>query len=299
MTQRSHIIAKSAAGLLLTASTLVHGQSDAAAGPRSGYAPVDGLKMYYEIHGTGQPLILIHGGLGSTEMFAGIMPSLAKNHQVITVDLQGHGRTADIDRPMSFDGLADDIAALAKYLKIDKVDVMGYSFGGIVALRTAILHPGLVRKLVIVSAPFKRDGWYPEVLADMAQMGPGTAEQLKLTPMYQLYSRIAPKPEDWPRFLAKLGELSKKEYDWSAEVQAIKAPTLLVFGDADAVRTANAMRFFELLGGGLKDGRWDGSGMSNARLAILPGTTHYTILSSPMLVSYVTAFLDSAGTALK
>lgn len=297
MKRKSHIIEKSAVGILLTAATLVHSQPDAAS--RSGYAPVNGLQMYYEIHGTGQPLILIHGGLGATEMFAGIMPPLAKNHQVIAVDLQGHGRTADIDRPMSFDGLADDIAALAKYLKFDKVDVMGYSFGGIVALRTAILHPGLVRRLVILSAPFKRDGWYPEVLTDMAQMGPRTAEQLKQTPMYQLYARIAPRPEDWPRFLAKLGELSVKEYDWSAEVAAIKAPTLLVFGDADAVRAAHAVQFFELLGGGLKDGRWDGSGMSEARLAILPGTTHYTILSSPTLVSFVTTFLDSTGTASK
>jgi pimeloyl-ACP methyl ester carboxylesterase len=146
-------------------------------------------------------------------MFAGIMPLLAKNRQVIAVDLQGHGRTADIDRPMSFDAQADDIAAVANYLKIDKVDVIGYSFGGIVALRTAMLHPGLVRKLVIVSAPFKRDGWYPDVLAEMAPMGPGSADQLKQTPMYQVYTRIAPTPEDWPRFLAKMGAVSRKEYD--------------------------------------------------------------------------------------
>lgn len=295
-TQKNRFIARSTAGILFVASTLVHAQTDKMPAPTSGYAPVDGLKMYYEVRGAGQPLILIHGGLGSTGMFDEIMPSFARNRQVIAVDLQGHGRTADIDRPMNFDALADDIAAVASYLRIEKADVMGYSFGGVVALRTAIRHPSLVRKLVIVSAPFGRDGWYPEILANMAQMGPGSAEQMKKTPMYQLYARIAPRPEDWPRFLTKLGELSRKDYDWSKEVAAIKLPTLLVFGDSDAVRTAHAMQFFELLGGGQRDGGWDGSGMSDARFAILPRMTHYTILSSPTLVSFVTTFLDSTGT---
>jgi pimeloyl-ACP methyl ester carboxylesterase len=257
------------------------------------YASVNGLTLYYEIHGTGEPLILLHGGVGAIQMFGEVLPSLAQNRQVVAVDLQAHGRTADIDRPLSFELMADDIAALIKRLGIEEADVMGYSLGGGVALRTAIQHPEVVRKLVLVSTPFKRDGWYPEILAGMGQMGPQVAEPMKQTPMYQLYASIAPKLEDWPVLLTKLGALLRQDYDWSKEVAAIKAPTLLVVGDADSVRPAHAVAFFELLGGGKVDAGWDGSGMSNARLAILPATTHYNISSSPTLAAVVAPFLDA------
>ncbi len=281
------------AGILLAAAALAFAQVRPTTSVKTGYAPVNGLKLYYEIHGTGEPLILLHGGVGATEMFNPILPLLSNTRRVIAVDLQAHGRTADIDRPLSMEAMAGDIAALIKHLGIEKADVMGYSLGGGVALRTAIQHPGAVRKLVVVSTAFKRDGWYPEIVVGMAQMGPGAAEPMKRTPMYQMYARIAPKPEDWPVLLTKLGELLRKDYDWSKDVAAIQAPTLLVFGDADAVRTEHAVQFFELLGGGKKDGGWDGSGMSNARLAILPGLTHYSIFSSPMLATAVTPFLDA------
>jgi len=257
------------------------------------YASVNGLEMYYEIHGAGRPLILLHGGVGAIEMFGEVLPLLAEGRQVIAVDLQAHGRTADIDRPLSFESMADDIAALIKHLEIEEADLMGYSLGSGVALQTAIRHPEVVRKLVVVSTPFKRDGWYPEVLAGMGQMGPAAAEPMKQTPMYQLYASVAPKPEDWPVLLTKLGRMLGKDYDWSKEVAAMEAPTLNVVGDADSVRTAHAVEFFELLGGGKADGGWDGSGMSNARLAILPATTHYDIYFSPTLESTVTPFLDA------
>ncbi len=260
---------------------------------RGSYASVNGLNLYYEIHGTGEPLILLHGGVGAIQMFGEVLPSLAQNRRVVAVDLQAHGRTADIDRPLSFELMAGDIAALIKQLGIEEADVMGYSLGGGVALRTAIQHPEVVRKLVLVSTPFKRDGWYPEILAGMGQMGPQVAEPMKQTPMYQLYASIAPKPEDWPVLLTRLGDLLRQDYDWSNEVAAIKAPTLIVVGDADSVRTAHAVAFFELLGGGKVDGGWDGSGMSNARLAILPAMTHYNIYSSPQLSAVVAAFLDA------
>lgn len=263
---------------------------------QSGYAPVNGLHLYYEIYNaasTGVPLVLLHGGIGATGMFSEILPLLAKCRQVIAVDLQAHGRTADIDRPLSFDGMADDIAALIAHLGLARADVMGYSLGGGVALQTAIRHPGAVRKLVIVSAPFKRDGWYPEVLAGMNQMGREAAEPMKQSPIYETYARLAPRPEDWPVLLTKLGDLLRQPYDWSDDVKNIQSPTLFVIGDADSIRPAHAVEFFELLGGGKADGGWDGSGMSRSRLAILPAATHYAIFNSPMLASAVTPFLDA------
>src|SRR5215207_421424 len=206
-------------------------------GSKGNYAEVNGLEMYYEIHGTGEPLILLHGGVGAIEMFGEVLPLLAEGRQVIAADLQAHGRTADIDRPLSFESMADDIAALIEHLGFEKADVMGYSLGGGVALQTAIRHPEVVRKLVVVSTPFKRDGWYPEILAGMEQMGPEAAEPMKQTPMYQLYASVAPKPEDWPVLLTKLGQLLGQDYDWSEEVAAIEVPTMIVVGDADSVRT--------------------------------------------------------------
>jgi len=261
--------------------------------PRTGYARVNGLNVYYEIHGTGESLILLHGGLGATDMVGGLLSLLANGRQVIAVDLQAHGRTADIDRPLSYEAMANDIAALMPVLGIERADFMGYSLGAGVALRTAIQHPDVVRKLVVVSTVCKRDGWYSESLAAMAQMGPATAEMIKQSPIYELYARVAPKPEDWPVLVTKVGDLLRKDFDWSNEVTAIRAPTLLVFGDADSVRIAHAVEFFGLLGGGKKDVGWDGSGMSDARLAILPGVTHYTIFCSPALATTVIPFLDA------
>ncbi len=259
--------------------------------PKGDYAEVNGLDMYYEIHGSGEPVILLHGGVGAIEMFGGVLPLLAEGRRVVAVDLQAHGRTADIDRPLSYKSMADDIGALIEHVGFEKADVMGYSLGGGVALQTAIRHPEAVRKLVLVSTPFERDGWYPEVLAGMGQMGPEAAEPMKQTPMYQLYATVAPRPEDWPVLLTKLGRLLGRDYDWSEDVEAIEAPTMVVVGDADSVRTSHAVEFFELLGGGKADAGWDGSGMPNARLAILPATTHYDIFSSPALASTVAPFL--------
>ena len=176
---------------------------------------------------------------------------------------------------------------------------MGYSLGGGVALRTAIQHPELVRKLVIVSTPFSQDGWYPEIVASMAQMSGAAAEFMKESPMYQEYTRVAPRPEDFPVLLDKIGDMLRHSYDWSDDVAALKMPTLLVFGDADSIPPAYCARFFELLGGGKTDGGWDGSGMSSARLAILPGATHYNIFFSPMLVSIVRPFLDASPPAMR
>ncbi len=267
--------------------------ASALSAPDSGYALVNGLRMYYEARGSGPPLVLLHGGLGAIEMYAPILPVLSASHRVIAVDLQAHGRTADIDRPLRLELMADDVAALIRQLGLAKADLMGYSLGGGVALQTAIRHPQLVGRLVLVSTPFKRDGWYPEILAGMAQMGAQAAEPMKQTPIYQLYSAIAPRPQDWPVLLAKMGELLKQDYDWSSEVRALEMPVLIVAGDADAVRLAHVVEFFGLLGGGQRDAGWDGSGRPKAQLAILPGASHYDIFGRPELASVALRFLDA------
>jgi pimeloyl-ACP methyl ester carboxylesterase len=256
------------------------------------YADVNGIKLYYEVHGAGRPLILLHGGLGAIEMFGPNLPALAAVRKVIALDLQGHGRTADIDRPLSHELMAGDIAALIKRLGLERPDIMGYSLGGDVALLTAIRHPETVGKLVVVSTPFRRSAFYPEILAQQAQVNAQAAEGMKQTPMYALYSRIAPRPQDWPKLLEKIGEAMKKDFDYSKEIPGIKARTLIVAGDADIFPPAHAVEMFGLLGGGTRDGGWDGSGRPASRLAILPGLTHYTIFSAPVLASTVIPFLE-------
>jgi pimeloyl-ACP methyl ester carboxylesterase len=260
---------------------------------KTGYADVNGLHMYYEVYGKGQPLILLHGGFGYTGMFSEIMPTLSANRQVIAVDMQAHGRTADIDRPMSFEALSEDVVALIKYFKFEKADIMGYSIGGGVALYTVIKHPELVRKAVIVSAPFKRKGEYPDLLAQQDQMGPQAAEFLKQLPIYPAYAKLAPKPEDWPRLVTKLAQLIQKDYDWSADVKNIKTPLLLICGDADLYPPSHAAEFFALLGGGQKDAGWDGKGRPQSQLAILPNSTHYNIFMNPALATTADNFLNS------
>jgi pimeloyl-ACP methyl ester carboxylesterase len=189
--------------------------------------------------------------------------------------------------------MADDIAALVEHLGLGQADVMGYSLGGLVALRTAIQHPQLVRRLVLVSIPFRRDGSHPEVVAAMDQMTPEIADVLKQSPLYERYSRLAPRPQDWPVLIAKTSELVKYDYDWTTETEKLETPTMLVFADADSVRPAHIVEFYGLLGGGLRDAGWDGSARPTARLAILPGTTHYDIYAAPGLAPAVTAFLDA------
>jgi pimeloyl-ACP methyl ester carboxylesterase len=290
---RKRFVTSLTAGIMLAAFSPAIAQNNTPT-VETGYAPVNGLNLYYEIRGTGEPLILLHGGVVGITMFGPNLTALAEKRKVIAVELQGHGHTADIDRPLSYEAMADDIAALIKHLKIDRADVMGYSLGGGVALQTAIRHPELVRKLVVVSAPFRRDGFYPEVLAAMAQMGPAAAESMKQSPLSQLYPNV-----NWARLFTKLGDLLRKDYDWSKEVAAIKSQTMIVFADADAVRPAHIVEFFGLLGGGHKDAGFDGSGRPVAQLAILPGLTHYNISSSLALATAVTPFLDAPMPATK
>jgi pimeloyl-ACP methyl ester carboxylesterase len=254
-------------------------------------ASVNGVRLAYQESGAGSPLVLLHGGFGALEMFGPNVDALAKAHRVIGVDLQSHGRSPATARVMTFEAMADDIAALIAELGIGRAAVMGFSLGGGVALRTAIQHPEVVDRLVLVSTVFKRRGWYPEMTSAMDSMGPHIAEPFKQTPMYQDYERIAPNKEDWPVLVEQVTTLMKKDYDWSADVARLTMPVMLVAGDADGMPPSHAVAFFELLGGGKRDASWDMSGMTHHRLAILPGVTHYDMNVRPELAQAVLPFL--------
>jgi pimeloyl-ACP methyl ester carboxylesterase len=260
------------------------------------YADVNGVHLYYEIHGRGAPLVLLHGGLGAGSMFGANLPALAAGRQVILVDLQGHGRTADVDRPLRIEDMADDVAALVRHLGLDRVDAMGYSLGGGVALQLAVRHPALVDRLIVVSAVLQRDGFYPEIVAQQGFVNADAAEMMKQTPMYALYSAIAPRPEDFPRLLDKIGALMRRDFDYGPDLARVRATTLIVAGDADIFPPSRAVEAFALLGGGQRDGGWDGSGRPRSRLAILPGLTHYTIFADPSLAETAIRFLDDPTT---
>jgi pimeloyl-ACP methyl ester carboxylesterase len=258
------------------------------------YADVNGIKLYYGTHGTGRPLILLHGGLMMGELFGPVIPLLAQQHQVITPDLQGHGRTADIDRPIDVRLMADDIGALIDHLGLERPDLVGYSLGGGVALQTAVKYPAKIRRLVVVSANITRDAIPPEMLAQQGQVNAAAAEFMKDTPMYQEYKRVAPRPQDFPRLLDKIGQSMAKDFDFSEDVRGLQVPTLIVAADADMAPPSHYVEVFKLLDGGLRDGGWMGEGRPKGghALAILPGLTHYNIGSSPLLATVASAFLD-------
>lgn len=262
---------------------------------KTGYAHVNGLRLYYEVRGPladgGTPLVLLHGGLHNTTLDAPVAARLAQGRQVISVDLQGHGRTADADRPLRYEQLADDLAALLDELRVPQADVLGYSLGGGTGMRLAIQHPSRVRRLVVVSAPFSNTGWYPEVAAAFQHLTGALADMMKPSPVYQTYAAIAPDPAGFARLIDKTGELQRRPYDWSAEVSKLSMPVLLVFADADSMPPSYVAQFYGLLGGGQRDGGLDGSGRPKSSLAILPGRTHYDLFESPAMVAAVEPFL--------
>jgi pimeloyl-ACP methyl ester carboxylesterase len=254
------------------------------------YAQVNGLAMYYEIHGEGQPLVLLHGGLLTIDLsFGQLLPGLAARHQVIAVELQAHGHTADIDRPLSFEAMADDVAALVGQLGLPRVDVLGYSLGGGVAWQTAIRHPEIVRNMIAVSAPIRREGWYPETLTGMAAI---TAEMMAATPLKPAYDRCAPSTGGWSALVTKVRQLTSRDYDWTAEVERLRRPVLIVVGDDDGLRLPHVVDMYRLVGGG-KGKSGMGSGPAS-QLAVLPGTNHLTVLNRvEVVLPIITAFLDS------
>lgn len=258
---------------------------------KTGYAAVNGLQMYYEIHGTGQPLVLLHGAFSAVgTSFGKLLPDLARNHQVIVFELQAHGRTADIDRPLTIEGMADDVAAALRQLRIDEADIFGYSMGAGVALHLAIRHPDIVRKLVLASVTYNMSGIHPGLMEGLGNMTP---EMMHGTPWHEEYMSIAPNPEDFSKLFAKKTQMDQQIKDIPANVmRAIKAPTLLIIGDSDIVRPEHAVEMFRLLGGGIMGDT--PAGLPDSQLAILPGTSHVTLVDRvdlllPMLKTFLNA----------
>jgi pimeloyl-ACP methyl ester carboxylesterase len=262
--------------------------------PRGDYAEVNGLNIYYEIHGTGQPLVLLHGAYMTIEAMGEVVPAFAETRQVIAVELQGHGRTADVDRSLTYEQMADDVAALLGHLGIEVADVFGYSMGGGVAFQVAIRHPEVVRKLVVASASYTSDGMHPELLEMIPTLTP---EAFAGSPIEEAYLRTAPNPDDFPALVDKMKRLDMEPFAWPPEdIRKIAAPTLLIIGDSDSIRLEHAVELFQLLGGGVMG---DLAGLPESQLAVLPGTTHFVPPGSAVLdradwlLSMIPPFLDA------
>jgi pimeloyl-ACP methyl ester carboxylesterase len=242
----------------------------------TGEGSVGGAQIHYEIHGEGPPLVLLHGGVNPSETFGAPLAAMARTHKVIAIHLRGHGFSTDSNEPWSAEAMADDVAAVLRQLGIGKARVMGYSLGAAVALQVAIRHPDLVEKLVAVSVAFSTDGEYPEVRQAFEQM-PGMAaaigQQIAASPLGELYPDV-----NWEMLIRKTGEMNRADRDWSEGIKAIRAPTLLVFADADSIRPEHMMEFWKLLGGGQRDAGLDGSQRPASQFAIIPGTTHYCLI---------------------
>ena len=258
---------------------------------KAGYAQVNGIKMYYEVHGAGKPLVLLHGAFNTINTaFGQIIPALSKTRQVIAVELQGHGRTQDIDRPFSFETMADDVAALLKFLKTDSADIFGYSMGGGVAQQIAIRHPGVVRRLIITSSVYKYEGWSPETRAILPMLTP---EMFEPTPIKQEYDKLAPDPKHWKEFINKMKKFVTTTYDFGADkIKAIRSPTLIITGDGDGVLPEHAVEMYRLRGGAYMV---DFGPIHAAQLVILPGSSHISVMmQTDWLVSMVVPFLDAS-----
>lgn len=256
---------------------------------QSGYAPVNGLQMYYEVYGEGQPIVLIHGSFMDIPLnWSSIIPLLAKDRKVVVAEMQAHGRTKDTSRELSYEGMADDVSGLLAHLNINESDILGYSMGGGVAFQMAVRHPDQVRRLVVLSGTYTHDGWWPDVEATFATF---TADMFRGTPIEELYLNAGNDPAHFPDFIRKVISIDLKQYDWTEAVKKIKAPIFIAIGDADGVRYEHAIELFRSKGGG-KMG--DIHGLPESRLAILPGTTHIGMMQrTNWLIPMVTDFLDS------
>ena len=270
--------------------TLVTADVSAQQKPTTGYAPVNGVKMYYEVHGSGEPVVLLHGAFMTiTNNWTGWIGELSKTRKVIAVEMQGHGRTADTKRDITSENLADDVAALLEQLKIPRADLIGYSMGGAVAMQCAIRHPDKVRKVVVISSVFRRDGMVKEALDMFPTL---TAEAFKGSPIEVEYKKLSPTPDDFPKFVKRLLATASTGHDLGADkLKATTAPMFFIHGDADGIRLEHIAEMFRLKGGEIHG---DMKPRSASRLAILPNTTHVTLMQRiPIIVPMVNDFLDA------
>jgi pimeloyl-ACP methyl ester carboxylesterase len=266
--------------------------------PQRGYASINGLNMYYEVHGQGPPLLLLHGAYMTIDTMGPILPGLAERWQVIAPEQQGHGRTADVDRPITYEQMADDNAALLRRLGVDRADVIGYSMGAAVALQLALRHPDVVAKLVVASVSFTSDGMHAVALDMFPSISPA---MFAGSPFEEAYLRTAPQPGDFSILVEKLKQLDTTPFTWSADdIRAIRAPTLIVLGDSDVVRLEHAVEMFGLRGGGVMG---DLVGLPTSQLAVLPGTTHFMppgcglLDRADWLLAMIPPFLDAPMSA--
>jgi pimeloyl-ACP methyl ester carboxylesterase len=292
MSAQSRIAFIAAAVATFVAAPSLESQGPAPKPDSSGYVAANGVNYWFEIHGKGEPLVLLHGGLMSTAAFGPTLTKFAETRRVIGVDLHGHGHTALGTRKINLVDIGRDLAVVIQKLGLRQVDAMGYSFGGGAAMQLAFQHPALVRRLVVLSAPYAQSGFFPEMLPQQAAVGAAMADGMKETPMYKGYAAVAPRPQDFPRLLDAMGELMRRPYDWSANVKKLTMPVMLVYGDADMIRPEHIVSFYKMLGGGLKDAGWMREHMSKNRLAILPDLTHYETGTAPTVVSTVLPFLN-------
>lgn len=251
----------------------------AASSPVGSRVEIDGMQMYYEVSGAGEPLIVLHGAYMNIPTMGPIIPKLAETHKVYALELQGHGRTTDIDRPITYAAMADDVAAFMDKVGLAKADVFGYSMGGQVGLQLAIRHPAKVNHLVAASAAYDLKGWQPVYTAAIPQM---TVEMILGMPFAEDYRRLAPNPDGFRGLVEKLIALEKEPMAWEADVKALRAPVLIIAGDADVLTVEHAVAMFRLLGGG---GMGDmGTPLAASRLAILPATSHTAVITQPDLL---------------
>lgn len=270
-------------------ATETPGETEVTNAVQSGYASVNGMEMYYEIHGTGAPLVVLHGAYMNIDAMGGIIPRLAETRQVIAVELQGHGRTNDVEgRPFTYEQFADDVAAFMDVIGVEQADVFGFSMGASTAIQFALRHPERVNKLIVVSGTYNSSGATPDLLPMLQSMTP---EMFIGTPIEAEYRRLAPNPDGFATLVQKLIDLDVTPQDWSPEaIQALTSPTLVIVGDSDSVQPEHAVSLFRLRGGGVNG---DMAGLPSAQLAILPGTTHLSVLGQvDLLTAITTNFLD-------
>jgi pimeloyl-ACP methyl ester carboxylesterase len=295
MTSQSRSTLVAAAIAIFAVALPVRAQQSVPKPDTSGYVAANGVNYWFETRGKGEPLLLLHGGLFTTELFGPVLTQLAEHRRVIGVHLQGHGRTELGTRKINLVDIGRDLGVVVEKLGLRQVDVMGYSFGGGAAFQLAAQHPTLVRRLVLVSTPYAQSGFFPEMLPQQAALGAALADAMKETPMYKAYAAVAPRPQDFPRLLDAMGEYMRQPYDWSGTVKQLTMPVMLVYGDADMFRPEHVVSFYQLLGGGLRDAGWTREHMSKNRLAILPNLTHYEIGAAPALAATVLPFLDEGA----